>query len=426
MSDVTIGFAGLTHLGICSLTAAASKGFSVVGWHDDEKLVAQINNAQLPVSEPELDNLFATHHAQMSFSSDAAALSQCDVVYVAFDVPTDDQGQSDLAPIEAVLERIAPELHDDAVLVVLCQVSPGFTRAHRGVHPNLYYQVETLVFGRAVERACLPERLIVGAEDPDGVMPPAYEAFLKSFNCPIMPMRYESAELCKIAINCFLVASVSTANTLADLCEGLGADWTEIIPALRLDQRIGQHAYIKPGLGISGGNLERDLASVVRLAGATSQDSSVVGTYRSHSRYAKNWPRRVLQNVFGDDLSTRRIALLGLAYKEDTHSTKNSPALELLDQLGDVSVSAFDPLVTDVGRPALAIAADALAAADGADAICLMTPWPEFRDIAPAEIAARMRGDLVVDPYELWDTQACAAAGLIHAVRGREINKTKA
>ena len=426
MSDVTIGFAGLTHLGICSLTAAASRGFSVVGWHDDANLVARIKDAQLPVSEPGLDDLFAAHRTKMTFSPDPSALGACDVVYVAFDVPTDDQGQSDLAPIEALLDQIAPQLRDDAVLVVLCQVSPGFTRAHRGVHPNLYYQVETLVFGRAVERACFPERLIVGAEAPDGPLPQAYATFLKSFDCPIMPMRYESAELCKIAINCFLVASVSTANTLADLCEGLGADWAEIIPALRLDQRIGQHAYIKPGLGISGGNLERDLASVVRLAEATSQDASVVETYRSHSRYAKNWPHRVLRNALGVDLASRHIGLLGLAYKEETHSTKNSPALELLDQLGDASVSAYDPLVKDVGYRTLGMAADALSAADGADVVCLMTPWPEFRDIAPADIAARMRGNLIVDPYELWDTQACAAAGLIHAVRGREINETKA
>jgi UDPglucose 6-dehydrogenase len=426
MSDVTIGFAGLTHLGICSLTAAASKGFAVVGWHDDEDLVSQINAAKLPVSEPDLDDLFAAHQAQMTFSSDPTALGNCDVVYIAFDVPTDDQGQSDLEPIETLLERIAPQLRDDAVLVVLCQVSPGFTRAHHDVHPNLYYQVETLVFGRAVERACLPERLILGVPDPDAALPAAYETFLKSFDCPIMPMRYESAELCKIAINCFLVASVATANTLADLCEGLGADWSEIIPALWLDQRIGQHAYIKPGLGISGGNLERDLASVVRLADATSQDSSVVETYRTHSRYAKNWPFRVLENAFGADLASRKVALLGLAYKEETHSTKNSPALELLDQLGDMSVVAYDPLVKDVARSALGFAEGALAAAEGADVICLMTPWPEFRNVSPGDIAARMRGNLVVDPYELWDTDACAAAGLIHAVRGREINETKA
>lgn len=424
MSMPTIGFVGLTHLGICSLVAAASKGFPVVGWHDDAGLVKQIDAGALPVSEPGLDALFDAHRGAMRFSSDPESLSACDVVYVAFDVPTDDAGRSDLGPIEALLDSIAPVLRADAVLVVLCQVSPGFTRSHAHVHPNLHYQVETLVFGRAVERATLPERLIVGVPDPAAPLPVAYETFLKSFDCPIMPMRYESAELCKIAINCFLVANVSTANTLADLCEGIGADWSEIVPALRLDARIGPHAYIKPGLGISGGNLERDLASVVRMADGADTDASVVQTYREHSAHAKDWPYRVLTAAFGASLGDRQVAVLGLAYKEDTHSTKNSPALLLLDRLSGVSVRAYDPLVRDAAGSE--IAGDALAALDGADAVCLMTPWAAFREIAPADAAARMRGNLVVDPYQIWDTDACAAAGLVHAVRGREKTSKKA
>jgi len=426
MAQPTIGFAGLTHLGICSLVAAASKGFPVVGWHDDDALVGSIDAGTLPVSEPDLDDLFAKHRSQMTFSSDASALGDCDVIYVAFDVPTDDDGKSDLGPIEVLLDQIAPQLRPDAILVILCQVSPGFTRAHAHVHPNLIYQVETLVFGRAVERATLPERLIVGVPDPAAPLPPAYETFLKSFNCPIMPMRYESAELCKIAINCFLVASVSTANTLADLCEGIGADWAEIVPALRLDARIGQQAYIKPGLGISGGNLERDLASVVRMADAADKDASVIATYRSHSRFAKDWPFRVLQDAFGDSLADRKIAILGLAYKENTHSTKNSPALQLLDRLGGTAVTAYDPLVRGIEAANLTLGGDALAALDGADAVCLMTPWAEFRGLAPAHAATRLSGKLVVDPYELWDTDACTAAGLVHAVRGRERNEQEA
>ncbi|MBO6784192.1 MAG: GDP-mannose dehydrogenase, partial [Alphaproteobacteria bacterium] len=214
------------------------------------------------------------------------------------------------------------------------------------------------------------------------------------------------------------------ANTLADLCEGIGADWSEIVPALRLDARIGPQAYIRPGLGISGGNLERDLASLVRLAGVAASDASVVEAYRAHSNHAKDWPHRVLSAAFGETLSDRRIAILGLAYKEDTHSTKNSPALLLLERLSESSVAAFDPLVHEVDGPE--IHENALSALDGADAVCLMTPWAEFRDIAPSDAAARMRGNLVVDPYELWDTDACLAAGLRHAVRGREQHSPKA
>ena len=115
------------------------------------------------------------------------------------------------------------------------------------------------MFGRAVERATKPERFIVGSPDPGSALPPALDTYLRSFGCPILPMRLESAELAKISINCCLVASVSVTNTLAELCERIGADWSEIAPALRLDKRIGPFAYLSPGLGLAGGNLEREI-----------------------------------------------------------------------------------------------------------------------------------------------------------------------
>src|SRR6185436_16658850 len=97
-------------------------------------------------------------------------------------------------------------------------------------------------------------------------LPAAWRSFLETFGCPILPMRLESAELTKISINCVLAASVGMANTLAALCERIGADWSEIAPALKLDRRIGRDAYLAPGLGLAGGNIERDLATAMRLS----------------------------------------------------------------------------------------------------------------------------------------------------------------
>src|SRR5262249_44268880 len=162
-----------------------------------------------------------------------AALAACELVVFARDVATDDQGRSDLGPLRTLIDHATPHTRADAVLVVLSQVPPGFTRALReqsaeqgGGRPrNWYYQVETLVFGRAVERALHPERFIVGCADPTAPLPPAFKNVLDAFDCPLLPMRFESAELTKIAINMCLVSSVSVANTLAELCEAIGADW---------------------------------------------------------------------------------------------------------------------------------------------------------------------------------------------------------
>ena len=422
MNSPVVGFAGLTHLGLVSAVAAAAKGFRVVAFDPDPARAAAIEAGILPVVEPELDRLFREHHrTRLGVTADAAALATCSVVYIASDVPTDDGGVSDLRGIKALIDVVAPRLNDAAALVVLCQVPPGFTRSMAAPPPaRRYYQVETLVFGKAVERALHPERFIIGCADPDAPLPNAYRAILDPFGCPVLPMRYESAELAKIAINCCLVASVSVANTLAELSERVGADWSEIAPALRLDRRVGPHAYLTPGLGLAGGNLERDLATVARLAGDHGSDAGVISAFVRSSEHRRDWALRTLH---GEILASRPdavIAVLGLAYKENTHSTKNSPALALIAHLGPWSVRVYDPVVaaSAAHHPALTGCDSSLTAAQGADALAIMTPWPEFRDLKPADVAGVMRGRIVLDPHRVLDGRAVAAAGLDYCTLG--------
>jgi UDPglucose 6-dehydrogenase len=324
-----IAYVGMTHLGLCSAIAAASKGFETLGFDTDAALIARLNKANLPVSEPELDALLAAHTARISFSDDVAALAASDVIYVAPDVATDDTGGSDLTTLNRLVDLALDHARADAVVVVLSQAPPGYTRSKQRAGKQLYYQVETLVFGRAVERATLPERYMVGCPDPARALPASLRTFLEAFNCPILPMRFESAELAKISINCCLVASVSVANTLAELCEKIGADWNEIAPSLKLDRRIGMYSYLSPGLGIAGGNLERDLATVIRLSHEHGTETSIIKGFVTNSRHRKDWAIRELHRAVLDQNPAAKVGVLGLAYKENTHSVKNSPSLVL-------------------------------------------------------------------------------------------------
>jgi UDPglucose 6-dehydrogenase len=239
-------------------------------------------------------------------------------------------------------------------------------------------------------------------------------AFLSAFDCPILQMRYESAELAKISINCCLVSSITVANTLAELCEHVGADWHEIAPALRLDKRIGRHAYLTPGLGIAGGNLERDLATVVRLADQSGSDAGVVKSWITNSRHRRNWAARTIHQALLRTKPDATVAVWGLAYKENTHSVKNSPALATIAQMEHASLRLHDPVVTQLAVEGLrgSIVADCLEATQGADALMILTPWPQYREIEPQRIANAMRGRLVVDPYSILDVGGAAAAGL--------------
>lgn len=417
-----IGFVGLSHLGIVSSIAAAAKGIAVVAYDPDAALCDSLQNGRLPLFEPKLDELWDSARERIRFTADAFALASCRLIYFSQDVPTDETNQSQIGDFPRRIEAIARLAARDAVLVVLSQVPPGFVRkvssSLRQQRPDitLLYQVETLVFGRAVERAMQPERFVVGCEDPEAALPERYLGFLDGFQCPVLRMRYESAELAKISINACLVASVTTANTLAELCEAVGADWSEIAPALKLDKRIGPHAYLSPGLGIAGGNLERDLVAIRTLAQEHGTDASIVDAWLANSRSRRDWVLRTLHAEVLDHVAMPVVAIWGLAYKPDTTSTKNSPALALLEALHAFELRAYDPRVRLDTRayPHVRQPETALEACVGADALVLTTPWPEFSTVDPRGLAERMRGRTIVDPFAALDHRKCAALGFVH------------
>lgn len=416
----TIGFAGMTHLGLNSGVAAAQRGFDVVCFDEEASLVDRLQTGDLPVVEPQLPETLADNHEHIAFTADVSRLSACEIVYIAPDVPTDDEGNTDLSRVRWLIDLVGPLIAERSLLVVLCQVPPGFTRQIAFDKDRLYYQVETLIFGRAIERALNPERYIIGAAAPEHPLAPALLAYLSAYDCPILPMRYESAELAKISINMCLVASVTTANMLAEICENIGADWSEITPALKLDRRIGEHAYLGAGLGISGGNLERDMAAVLRLGSGHGCDVGMVRNWQHNSKYRRDWMLRQLYADLGERMAGSVIAVLGLAYKPDTDSIKNSPSISLILALKGFDVRAYDPVAAyrPEATDGYKQCDDVLTACDGADVAILATPWQEFFDLDPAALVSALRGTLVIDPYRVLDHAACSAAGLRHVRLG--------
>lgn len=420
-----IGFAGLSHLGIVSAIVAAAKGNEVIAFDSDSALCQNLSEGQLPIWEPQLPELLESNKSNVRFTADPAELGRCQLIYFSLDAPTDENGVTDLAPLEKLIDQIEVHVSAGTALVVLSQVPPGFTRGvskrvKQQSSSDMFCQVETLIFGAAVERALHPERLMVGCSDPSVPLPNVYADFLKSFDCPVLPMRYESAELAKISINMFLTSSVSTTNTLAELCEGIGADWSEIVPALRMDRRIGQYAYLSPGLGISGGNLERDLATVTSLAAEHGTHASVVDAWTSNSHHRRNWVLRTIHSEAIQRCDDPVIAVWGLAYKQDTDSTKNSPSIALLENLGPFQVRVFDPVVPASAAPnsRCHAAESAYEACEGADVLAAMTPWQQFSELDPREVAKLMRGRVVLDPYQVLEAAAWRDAGLAYHTLG--------
>ncbi|MBS3905150.1 MAG: nucleotide sugar dehydrogenase [Simkania sp.] len=414
MTSLTIAYVGMTHLGLISAVGAAEKGFNVVCFDPDKHQIELLKAKKLSIVEPSLPQLLEKNLERLHFTCNPIDLNLCDLVYIAPDVPTNELGQSDFTKIHELIDLVSNFLNKESFLIILSQVSPGFTRKLVWPKSQLFYQVETLIFGQAIERTLNPERFILGASEPSRPVPIKLSIFLQAFDCPIFPMRYESAELSKIAINMFLVSSITTTNTIAELCEKIGANWSEILPSLQLDKRIGKHAYLAPGLGIAGGNLERDMATFCSLADLHGTDAGVVRAWKYNANHRCDW---VLEKIHECILPRKKcpiFAILGLSYKKNTASIKNSPSLALISCLRDFTIQAFDPAVKSLPDCYSAIQSvnSSVEAYQGADVLIIMTPWDEFRNLSPHDLAKALNEKTVIDPYGVMDESTCISAGL--------------
>lgn len=409
-----IGFLGFSHLAINTAIGIASRENEVCLFANDKQL-KDFGPKNLPIYEPQAEELYEAHQKYFKTSSHYSDLSKCEIVYLAVDIKTDEKNNSDLSSFWELLAEAKPYLADNSVLVIHSQVLPGVTRDVVDFINNstieVIYQVETLIFGRALERVLYPERYIIGLDNSGRSLPENYKSLLEQFSCPLLLMNYESAELAKISINMYLVSSVSVTNMLAEICEKIGAHWPSIEESLRLDKRIGQYAYLKPGLGISGGNLERDMVSIKKLSARNGTDSAIIDDFFKNSFYRKDW---VLQKVFNEvcpKTDEPVIGILGLAYRPDTHSVKNSPSLELLKSLRPLkgSLKIYDPQVKSLDSEILSsnmtFQKSAKDLIHGCDALIIMTPWSEFKDLKSTDILKAMKGNTIIDPFGVIDKQ---------------------
>lgn len=428
------GLIGLSHLGIVYGAAWASFGQPTIAVDADAEAVARLGAGDPIVREPGLPELLARSRPYLTYTTDFARLADCPLVIVARDVPTDEQNRSDLGTVERLIDAAVPHLRDGVTLVMMSQVPPGFNRALgerlRVARPGLafatYCWVETLVFGDAVRRALEPERLIVGAADPSAPLPAAFRVGLERFSCPILTMGFESAELTKTAINIYLIGAVTYANVMADLCEAVGADWSEMMPALRLDRRIGPHAYIRPSLGVAGGNLERDLVTLRRLGAAHDVETPYLDALQAANASRFDWVHRKLWEHLLSRGASGTVALWGLTYKKDTRSTKNAPALRLLAEIDPrLTVKAWDPAVglAEVRAAGLdvplVVARSRDAALDDADCLLILADWDEFAAADLDAIRTRMRRPLVIDCVGVLQGRRAELGGIEYVAMGR-------
>ena len=395
---LTIGYAGLSHLGINYAVASAMKGFNVVSYDESKSLISSLNKKKLPFFEKNLKKNLIEKFENIKFTSQIKDLNKCDLVFISKDVPTNSYGKSNTNIINKLIKKVTTNLNKKSCLIILCQVPPGFCQKINWEKSKLFYQVETLIFSDAQNRALFPERIIIGKFNKE--LNKKYSFYLKKFKCPVLEMSYQSAELAKISINMFLISSVTTTNLLSEVCEKIGANWKDVSEALKLDKRIGKYAYVKPGLGISGGNLERDLETIKNFIKFNNLYVTYNNTLKNISNHRKNWIYLKVQKILEKNKKIKRISVCGLSYKEGTNSVKNSPSIFFINKIlkkYKVKIDAFDPLIKENEKnKKFKIFKNLNSFLKSSQLLIIATPWKFIKKI---NLLKYKKIKHIVDPY---------------------------
>lgn len=322
-----ISFVGLSHLSLCYSAAALSKGF-VTTIFEEKEIIENYKKNKLKIDEPSLEKIQKKYNKNFNFQTDFKLLNQSSIIFLAVDIITDKKNNVIYERINKLLTKINKNIKKKLPLVIMSQVEVGFTRKIQWPNIYKYHYVETLIFGDAINRALFPERIIIGKFTNNTKVNNSLLKFLEKFNCPILEFSFEESEFTKAMINIYLASQITTTNFLNSTIKNFKTvSWGNIRAALSLDKRIGRYSYLSPGLGISGGNIERDLQSFRNLLSKKNKDFSFISNIQNYSSKFKNW---ILDNL---PKGSKRIGILGLTYKEKTLSQKNSPQKLLINWL---------------------------------------------------------------------------------------------
>ena len=440
---MNITVVGTGYVGLVTGACLAEMGNRVVCVDSDRGKVDGLLAGRLPIYEPGLDLLVSGNAGveRLHFTTDIArGIDHGEVIFIAVGTPPGEDGSADLRHVLAVAESIGERMDGYRVVATKSTVPVGTADKVRGVIEKtlkrrgidvpfgMVSNPEFLKQGAAVEDFMKPDRIIIGAQDERalGIMRTLYAPFNRNHERVIV-MDIASAELTKYAANAMLATKISCMNELSNLAGRLGADIESVRVGIGADPRIG-YSFIYPGCGYGGSCLPKDMQALRRTAGEVGYEARILDAVEAVNDRQKRQPVAQVVRHFGEDLSGKRFALWGLAFKPDTDDMRAAPSRVVLEALWErgAVVHAFDPAATERARqiygrrPDLTLSADdpydALSDADG---LIVVTEWRVLRAVDPARIKAAMRGDVVIDGRNLYDPAAMREAGLIYYGIGR-------
>jgi UDPglucose 6-dehydrogenase len=431
---VKIVVVGTGYVGLVTGTCFAESGNHVVCVDLDERKIATLRGGGIPIYEPGLEELVRrnTRERRLSFTTSLAeAMEGAEVAFIAVGTPPGETGEADLSYVLAAARDIGRAMKRYTVVVNKSTVPVGSAEKVAEALAEVTRQPfdvvsnpEFLKEGSAIEDFTRPDRVVVGtsSEKARAVMAELYAPFVRTEH-PILFMDARSSELTKYAANAMLATRISFMNDLSALCERVGADVDQVRRGMGSDRRIG-YPFLFPGVGFGGSCFPKDVRAVLTMARQVGLDFDILrGVERVNERQKRMLVEKALKH-FGS-LQGKTLGVWGLAFKPKTDDMREAPSITIIEGLigNGATVKAHDPVATEVaaalfhGR--VKLVEEPYAAAEGADALFLVTEWNEFRQPDFGRLRSIMRTPVIFDGRNIWDAAKLRGLGFTYYGVGR-------
>ena len=431
---------GTGYVGLVSGTCFAEAGNDVLCVDNNQAKLEKLRKGEVPIYEPGLETLFQrnTKEGRLNFTDSLSdAVKHAEVIFLALPTPPMEDGSADLKYVLGVAHEIGELLEDYRVVVNKSTVPVGTADKVReaiAMHTEVEFDVvsnpEFLREGYAVQDFMKPERIVIGSgsERATEVMRRLYKPFVMSGN-PVLMMDERSAEVTKYAANSFLAAKISFMNEIANLCEKVGADVDNVRRGMGTDSRIGKR-FLFPGVGYGGSCFPKDVSALHKTAAEYGYDFRILDSVMGVNDDQKKVLTQKVVERFGEDLSGKKFAMWGLAFKPNTDDIREAPSLVIIKELQEkgAEIVAYDPeampsvqAYTDLK---LSYADNAYDTLDGADALLIVTEWGEFRTPDFERIKTSLRQPVIFDGRNVYDRETLEDFGFEYLSIGRQPVKT--
>ncbi len=430
-----IAMIGTGYVGLVSGACFADFGHNVCCVDKDAAKIDGLLAGKMPIYEPGLEALVATNVAagRLSFTTDlAAGIAGADAIFIAVGTPSRrGDGHADLSYVHAAAREIGENLTGDAVVVTKSTVPVGtgdeveriLRDTVQGHRFSVVSNPEFLREGAAIGDFKRPDRIVIGHEDDHGrdVMAEVYRPLFLN-EAPMLYTRRRTAELIKYAANAFLATKITFINEVADLCEAVGADVQDVSRGIGLDNRIGPK-FLHAGPGYGGSCFPKDTLALLKTAQDNGVPQRIVEAVVHVNDQRKRAMGRKVIAALGGSARGKKVAVLGLTFKPNTDDMRDAPALSIIQALKDAgaSVTATDPEGMEAAAamlPGVTMVADPYAAAEGADAVVLVTEWDAYRALDLDRLASVVRGKLLVDLRNIYRRAEVERAGFTYDAVG--------